>query len=905
MYLSLLHTKFQPVSLGNTILERPDLLERLDAGAASTVTLVTAPAGFGKSTLISSWVEHIAGRAQSAGRTRPQVCWLSLEGDDSHFPKFLLYLVASIEEKRPDSCREIRELAQARPTPAIETLAEVLINVLSRQEEPIVLVLDDLHRIGETAVFVFLGRLIEFAPPHLHLVLISRVDPPLPLSRWRAAGRLREFRLRDLSFSSEEMTAFFRINLDNMPPVSLIESIHRSTEGWIVGGWLALLALRGHQDYTELARHFQDHGNRYAVDYLVDEVLSQLTPEVRTFLVSTAILNQFCAELCAAVLDISPDAAAAQIEHLLRTNLFVIESGAPGLWYRYHSQFRQMLLSRLTTHFDQSEIAALHRRATAWLVGRKLITEGLSHLLAIPDYTAAADLVAAQQANVLNELNFPLLEAWLSQIPLSLLNQRADLLAGMAWVKRAYIDHEACLTLHRQANELLDRDPDALSPRNRQLLGAELKGLQAWLEKSSASEATLARVRQSWDTLREDLALSHCSVVLALAYTSQELGELDFAREVVRTTLQETPNWPLAARCRVAHAAGFFHLCSGDSAEAEKQFRRNLLLAEQHTLPIIALISRHGLGAIADLRNQLDQAKEHHLEVIRQPYLTTGRDAVVDMYSLIGIYARGGEQEKSRALVGELMASAQLAGKPFFLEQVAALDAYTDLTCGKQKRALLWALSVPDSQMSATFDRIPLIRTRILLAEASEACLLKAEQILQELRRFYSNSHVWYRQTEILVLQALVKDGLGQADSALATLAEAVDLAVPKGGIGLFMGYGKAIEHLLQKLGTQPALSHSVVLLLTALATEDVTPKQDMSDHGLAQPLTERELSVLHLLAARFSNKEIARQLVVSPHTVRNHTANIYGKLQVSNRREAVQQAYAIGLLPASTDHKA
>jgi LuxR family maltose regulon positive regulatory protein len=346
-------------------------------------------------------------------------------------------------------------------------------------------------------------------------------------------------------------------------------------------------------------------------------------------------------------------------------------------------------------------------------------------------------------------------------------------------------------------------------------------------------------------------------------------------------------------------------LCNGNAAEAEKQFRQNLLLAQRHTLPIISLISRHGLGAIADLRNQLDQAEEHHLEVIRQPYLTTGRDAVVDMYSLIGIYARGGEPEKSRALVGELMESAQLAGKPFFLEQVAGLDAYTDLTCGKRKRALLWALGTPDREMSATFDRIPLIRARILLAEASEACLLKAEQILQELLRFYSNSHVWYRQTEILVLQALVQYGLGQTDSALTTLAEAVKLAVPKGGIGLFMGYGQALELLLQKLGTQPKLSHSVALLLTALATEDVTPKQDMSDHGLAQPLTERELSVLHLLAARYSNKEIARQLVVSPHTVRNHTANIYGKLQVSNRREAVQQAYAIGLLAASTDYKA
>ena len=294
MNLPLLQTKFQPVLLGDTILSRPHLLAQLDAGLSSTVTLVSAPAGYGKSTLISSWIEHIASRAPVADDRRLPACWLSLDEADNHLPTFLLYLIAAIEEGLPNCCTEVRQLVQARPTPSIETLAGMLVNLLSRQDESILLVLDDLHLIRENAVFVFLARLIEYAPPQLHLVLISRVDPPLPLNRWRATRRLREVRLHDLSFSPEETTAFFRINLDSMPPNSLIEMIRQRTEGWIVGSWLALLALRGQANPAELARHIQGQANRYTVDYLVDEVLSQQSPAAQKFLVCTAILDRFC-----------------------------------------------------------------------------------------------------------------------------------------------------------------------------------------------------------------------------------------------------------------------------------------------------------------------------------------------------------------------------------------------------------------------------------------------------------------------------------------------------------------------------------------------------------------------------------------------------------------------------------
>ncbi len=892
MLLSHLRAKLNKPTIGNTIIPRPLLLQRLYEGVRGKVTLISAPAGFGKSTLVSDWLDHL-----EAAPLHLETAWLSLDEADNPLPRFVASMVDSIEQRRPNCCSAVRELLQQKPAPTVEALADVLNDSLSQQADSLVLVLDDLHVISNSAVYVFLSRLIEYAPSHLHLVLISRVDPPMSLSRWRAQGNLNELRLAELSFTLEETTTFLSRNLDKILTSALISSLHMRTEGWVVGIWMAVLALRNQTDYDEFASHLRTAKDRYLADYLVEEVLDHQPAPLSRFLMYTAILNRFCAGLCAAIVETDELSAQQHIDQMTRANLFVIELDSPPLWYRYHHQFRDMLLSRLYMRFDQATIVDLHRRATAWLVAHKLIGEGLAHLMAIPDHDAAAKLIAQQRFAALNELQFLDLDAWLQQLPLSLVYQRADLLISMAWIKHDHVDNEAGLALLRQADEILEKEPAALSATNRDLVRAELNSLRISHDKSLTPDTILALIRQSWTLIRHHLAYTHCSVILSLAYGSQELGELTFAMTVVRTTLEEATQWPLTARCRIAHAAGFFYFCSGDTAEAERRFLENLRLAQEHDLPIIAIISRHGLGALADVRNRIEEAKQHHLEVIKHPFLTSGRDAVIAMYSLIGIYARCGEQEKSRALVERMKEDSRVMGKSYFLEQAAALEAYANLTCGQMKPALLWALSTMHSKMETTSDRIPLIRVRILLADRSEACLLEAGQILQGLLEFYANNHVWYRKVEVLVLQALVQDGLNESDLALALLAQAVELAVPKGGVGLFMGYGETIGRMLRRLETLPGLSRNSALLMAAFATDDLAQKKDMPAQDLPEPLTERELDVLMLLAERLSNKEIAHKLFVSPHTVRNHLANIFGKLQVQNRNQAVVRARDLGFL--------
>ena len=706
MTAEVLRTKLQrPFSVENH-LYRTRLLRRLNQGLDRSVTLVAAPAGYGKSSIVGAWLDSLDREALD-GQHACLTSWLSLDEGENQLPQFISYLAAAIEVCYPRCCQELRELLWEHPTPSIETLAAVLVDQLSRQQAPIVLVLDDLHQIRDHAVIAFLTQVIEYAPPQTHLVLITRVDPPLPLSRWRAAGRLHEVRLDNLSFTLEETADFFRANLDQIPPPSLIEALHQRTEGWIVGIGLAALTLRGRTDYAELESHFEAQVNRFTADYLVDEVLSQQHADVQRFLVCTAILNRFSADLCAAVLELDPEQILALIDHLLQSNLFLVELSTPAYWYRYHHQFQDMLLSKLYMRFDRQEVADLHRRAAAWLVEHGFIGEALTHLTTIADHEAIADLVEAQRVRMLNELAIWELESWLNQVPDSLLNQRANLVAGMAWVKRDRIDHEACLALTQRAINLLAGDLADSVNMNRPLLAAELNALRLESDWSLTHEESLALVRESWALLEHRVAQTHCLVPLSLAYASHHLGDLDFAVQIVRSALDATPDWPLVARCRIAHANGFFHLCSGNITEAEKQFRRNLLVAQQHNLLVIAAISQHGLGAIADMRNQLDEAEQFHLAVVEHPYLTSGRDAVVDMYGLLGVYVRRGEPEKGRLLVQNLKEDAKRAGMSFFLEQVTALEAYADLSCGDLKPSVNWALSMSRSAMATTADRIP------------------------------------------------------------------------------------------------------------------------------------------------------------------------------------------------------
>lgn len=898
-----LFTKLTRPAVGHQFIERPHLLSRLDQGLATRVTLISAPAGYGKSVLVSSWLDRLDMLSASSSDHHHKSSWLSIDEEDDNFVRFVSYLVSAIQQRLPDSCVEVNQLIQQGPPPSIETVADLLLNSLGQQADPLVLVLDDLHNIKSSAIFEFLARLVKYAPRTFHMVLISRVDPPLPLNRWRAQGLLNELRLNDLSFSLADAGILLGRNLPTVPEASLVETLHRRTEGWAVGLQLASLALKRHTDSATFLSDFDANDSRYIVDYLVDEVLDQQPRHLNEFLVSTAILNRFSAGLCAALLDMSEAEAQRHISTLERENLFLIALGRSPRWYRYHNQFQDMLISRLFTRYDRKSIATLRRRAADWLAAHGQVDEALQHLVAIPDMDAAVALIESHRIAALNHLRFVDLAAWLERIPSHVVNQRLELTLSEAWIHFEQIEHEQCLAVVRCAATLLREQAADLPEASRNLYEIELAALRTTLDSSLSQKEALDIIVETWSKARTRIAGMHGPAVLWLAYTSHRSGDIDLALEIVTKALDRSVEWPIVCRARISHEEGILRYCLGDLAGAERRFRQNLLLAEEHGLDLIGTHSHHGLGAIADTRNQLADAERHHLAVVQQPYVANGRNAVRDMYSLISIYVRCGEQKKIRPLIEHMKTDADMMGNAYFSEQVAALDAYAELACGRLSTALLWALGNAHQETVAPSDRFPMIdrslqiRARIFLAEGSEASLLEAERILQELLQKYAADYIWYHRVEVLVLQALVRDRLGNPDGALTVLAEAVQLAVPKGGVGLFMGFGEAIEDMLCALETDPAISQPVALLLAAHAADDVSWNKKPIPQDLPEKLTERELSVLQLIAARYSNKEIASRLVISPHTVRNHTANIYSKLQVTNRREAAKRAQTLGLL--------
>jgi LuxR family maltose regulon positive regulatory protein len=947
MLATLLRAKLHRPAPARTTIARPRLLARLAGGLASKVTLVSAPAGFGKSTLISAWIDHL-----SASPPACSASWLNLDEADNQLPRFLRYLAAAIDENFPQSCTAVVALSEEKPPPTVEALADVLVDSLTRLPGPLVLVLDDLHLIDEVVIYTFLARLIQHAPPQFHLVLITRVDPPLPLNRWRGQGHLQELRLHDLCFNLAETSAFLRMNLERPPTEEMAATLHERTEGWVVGLRLVALALRGESDYSAVVAGFEANSTRYIIDYLMDDVLDHQPPGVQQFLICTSTLTRFCPALCAAVVEIDEAAAQQHIHHVARANLFLIELSSPVpnnqhamldindrhvmvdiRWYRYHHQFQSMLLSKLHERYDAQAIAMLHRQAAAWLAAHDQVDEALRHLTAIPDYDAAAELIESQRLAALNELRFGDLEAWLAILPPPFLQQRLVLALSLAWVQFDQMDHRQSLaTLQRAAalmHEQAAGEPSGPAAVTQQLLEAELAALRVAVDSSLDPVAALALIRQTWTRLRPYVTLTHCHVVLWLAYTCQRLGDLELALAMVLTTLEETTAWPPMGRCRLLHTAGFFYWCDGNIAQAERTFLQNLRLARQYQLLLIATISQHGLGAIAEARNQQELAEDYHLEVVKNPHVTNGRDAVMDLYYLIGIYARRGQPEAGRSLVEQLKAFALMIGLPFLLNQVAALEAYVDLRCGNVAAAMRWALAgalgAPRGEMYNGADRVPLIRAQVLMAEGSPASLLEASQLLEELSRRHESEHAWHRAVEVYILQALTWAKLKQREPALGALGRAVQKAVPNGLVGPFIGQGEAMERLLHELGKRADYALPVQLLLAAFPVEPMAPDQDRfaSAHevlpgqaggasaaplatssprgvlstSLPEPLTEREIDILQLLAERLSNKEIAHRLIISTHTVRNHTANIFGKLQVENRMEAVKRAHALGLL--------
>ena len=941
----LLFTKLNRPPVTGDRVDRPRLIEQLNRGLQQgPLTLVCAAAGFGKTTLVSSWIESLT--AGMGGVTPPlQSAWLSLDEADSDLVVFLRYFVAAIRTVFPEACAETLALLQAPYLTAQTPLGVALSNEIERLPARFALVLDDYYVIRGEAVHDFLSELLRHWPQRLHLVLISRSSPPLPLANLRAKGQVAEIRTRDLRFTPEEAAAFLGKVLQTPLSQSAMALLDQRMEGWIAGLRLVTLSLcAGADAETELTG--LSGTNVEIADYLVDEVIFCQTPAILRFLLVTSILDRFCAALCECILGIAAGSAAggpvggdgprydvpACIQWLESNNLFVIPLDNDRQWYRYHHLFQELLQRRLLAEVGPEQVIDFHRRAAAWFAGQGLIDEALHHALAADDLDLAARLMEAGLHDVLNREDRSTLDRWLRLLPEEFIQRRPWLLMIKAYAFQFSYQLPAVWKLLDQIEALLDAGAehalrsDEHAPRSgeatprsgeyvphsgvphdlRALRGgiALLRGQQAFTNSQAAPaiaycEEALALLPEAWRYARG-------GAVLYWAMSMRASGRNDAAQRMLLDEYEPLLEKMNPYALRLLFAVSINSLETGHLNETRRIAQVMLEHAPPGRLMIIQGFAHYFLGVLFYCWNEMDAAAQHFEELVAKRHAVHAQAARNGMIGLVRVHVARAEISAAWPIM-QLLSQLDLERLGQEGDDVRSLRAQLAYRQGDTETAFRWADAytdpVPDRLLTWLQDP-HLAKAHILLARGTDADVQSALDVTDALNEIAQRSFSVRFQIEILALRAVALEMQGKADDAVAALWQAVELARPGGIIRAFVDLGPPMQTMLLGLAEQ-GFAETVRRILAAfpeLRKKTETGHAGSEIHAanarLIEPLTDRELEVLALLRERLSNKEIAHKLVLSPMTVKRHLVNLYGKLGVNKRWDAVIKAEALGILP-------
>ena len=900
--------------------ERPRLLAALDAGRDRPLVLLSGPAGSGKTTLLGQWL---------AARGRP-VAWLTLDARDDA-PGVLAHLVAALQPQAPGTGRAalglLRLPGAVPPADLGAALADELAALPGDAEA--VVVIDDLHEAMDPGVGDLLDALLRHPPPALRLVLATRVDPPLPLARLRARGLLAEVRAADLRFTAGEAAAF----LDRALPAPLapatVARLTAPVEGWAAGLRLTAIALRAGPDAGG-APAGAGGGRAHAQEYLLEEVLGRQPPAVQDFLLRTAVPERFCVPLCDALLEsgAGPAPGAALLNAVVRAGLFVSvleapaapagpeSAGAPpaGVWYRYHALFRDLLRRELRARRGPAVERALNARAGAWFGAAGLVEESLHHLLAAGDAAGAVALVERNTEPALVVEAWPALERWLNRLPPDVVRRRPAAVLARAWVAQRRARWDALPALLGEAQALLDTRPPGGAPDgapDRAALERELAALTAAVRFGAGD---LAGVRaDAGRALAGPPTVGHHARGLAAFYAA--LGDLaaEGVDAVARRLSAAAPTPPGAPGDAYAAAGGLVglgwaQLLAGRPHEVERAGLALLARGGSGGVPSGRWWGHILLGAARYELDDLRVAAEHFeaaLEERDAAPLNVVREATFGLALALQAQGRPG----GAAALDRLAAALVTTANP---RQFAALDvlrAHLALRRGDPAAAQRWLRSTadvpPQHWLHSLLAVAPLAQAWTDLGraaaapapgEAWAAVAAGIDALVDAARRL----HLAGREAQALALRALAQDARGAADEALDSLTDALRLGLPGGLIRTFVDLGPPLSALLRRLAARRPGAISADYLGRVLAA-GVAPRSRPPEPapGLPEPLTARELEVLGRLARRWSNKEIAADLHVSPETVKRHAATIYAKLGAGGRRAAAQRAAELGLVPA------
>jgi LuxR family maltose regulon positive regulatory protein len=894
------------------LVPRTQLLHRLTASERG-ITLLSTPAGFGKTTLLSLWL---------AQQTHP-VAWLSLDEADNELSRVLRYLIAALQSVAPSVGVSIMPLLDSAQPPTA-FIVMTLVNDLVTFDGPLTLVLDDYHTITNPAVHDTLAMFLDTCPPQLHVVIASREDPPLPLARWRVASELTELRAADLRFTAAEIATFCATVVGGALAPEDLAALEQRTEGWAAALQLVALAIQSRPEHDEIIAALSGT-HRFIVDYLTDEVLRGLPEHLQTFLMETAILDRLCASLCDAVVlgdDVPSDAAYSQLvlDELERKNVFLIPLDGHRHWYRYYQLFRDVLQQRLALGARPDALAQLHRRASAWYAQHDAPSEAVAHALAAQDWPAAADLIEHHGIELASRGQAQQVRDWLNALPEPIIRERPLLAAIDAG--NLLLTNQPATAEQRLREAEADQRARPQDARDARTDGYIAMVWATLLRALGDVEGSFEQARRALDLLPNSDIFATTAAVAA-THIFWERGDATPAAQ------QQS----MDALSRAQTAANLISILHGTSDLARLQvlqgrlhaavetYRQILQHVPKDTLEHVfgAISYFAGLGEVLCEQNDLDAAERlltRGVELSRGQLLVYPTVLMQGYLALARLRQARGDSAGASLLLAELMQRARQHGLvPATIARIAAAQADLALAQDDRAAALCWA-----SEVGATLSDVGhypreaehLTLARVWIAQGrddpTKPELHDALRLLGQLRAAAGQQERVDSLIAIDIVRALALAAQGHKPAALDTLEHALKAAAPEGYVRRFLDEGAPMAALLGEAQQRSIVSDYVAKLLAAFPRTEArglrTERMNSADSvlspqpsALIEPLTGRELEVLSLLAAGRGTGAIAQELIVSEGTVKRHVSNLMGKLDVHSRLEAVARARDLGLV--------
>ena len=905
MTASILATKLYVPPARSKIVLRRRLFERLNTGLHHKLILISAPAGFGKTTLVSEWI---------ASSDRP-AAWLSIDEEDSDPTRFLTYLISALQTIKTGLAADVLLALQTSQPPPVESILTTLLNEISTIADDFVLVLDDYHLIDARPVDNALSYLLEHLSPQMHLIITTREDPNLPLARFRVRNQLTELRITDLRFTPFEAAEFLNHVMGLSLTTEDIAALETRTEGWIAGLQLAALSMQGNQDVHRFIQTFAgDH--QYIVDYLIEEVLQRQPEPVQHFLLQTAVLDRLSGPLCDAVT--GQPGGKARLEMLQRGNFFLIPLDDKRHWYRYHHLFADVLRMHLMAE-QLDKVPILHKRASEWYEQNNLMAEAIRHALAGTDFERAAGLIERSLPFMRQSRQESTLLGWLKALPDEL------------------FQHHPVLNVHYVGTLLQNGQFDGVEPRLREIerwlaTPEDIRGRAVYVDEEEFQRlpSSVAMYRAAIAQAQGDVgnAMKHASKVLELTRDDDDfprgaasslLGLASWASGDLETGYQTFSNG-MAHLQRVGFIADVIggsvtlaeiRITQGRLHEAMSIYERGLQLATKQGASVLrgAADMHVGMSELYYERNELNTAEQH---LLKSRELGELNQLPKNPYRWRVAMSRIRETQGDLEGALDLLDEAEILYMGDFspnVRPISALKARVWVKQGQLEKALDWArkrkLSIEEEpSYLREFELITFVR--ILLSQYqrdnSINLLQNAMGLLERLLKAAEEGGRVGSVIEVLILQARAHQMQGNIPAALPSLERALKLAEPEGYMRIFLAEGAGMAELIREIDSRGIMPDYTARLLSGFdkgqsSDVDTARSAAPASSSLIEPLSQRELDILRLLKTELSGPEIAQELVIALSTVRTHTKSIYSKLNVNSRRGAVKRAIELGLI--------